>query len=175
MATPNSSRPARPRARPSGNLARTHPLAVVPTASGIPAETDQVGQLNIDPAQRTVYADEGSDVAVLAFEAAEARLVGRKPYHPVGNWPPPLPQEGVCVLLNGFPARLRNNLLAQRIESTSVHFTGRVARPRESQFYGMIDRDGVPTANADLMPQPGEALRGMSGGPVLMFCEVRFR
>lgn len=44
MATTNSSRPARPRARSSGNQARTHPPPVVQTVSGIPAKTEEVIQ-----------------------------------------------------------------------------------------------------------------------------------
>jgi hypothetical protein len=44
MASANSSRPARPRARSPGNQARTHPLAVVPTVSGMPANAKQVVQ-----------------------------------------------------------------------------------------------------------------------------------
>ena len=44
MATANSSRQARPRARSSGNQARTHPPAVVSSVSGIPAKTEQVVQ-----------------------------------------------------------------------------------------------------------------------------------
>ena len=44
MATVNSSRPERPRARSSGNQARTHPPVVVPTSRGIPAKTEEVLQ-----------------------------------------------------------------------------------------------------------------------------------
>jgi hypothetical protein len=44
MATSNSSRPVRPRARSSGNQARAHPPFVVPTSDGIPAKTEEVIQ-----------------------------------------------------------------------------------------------------------------------------------
>jgi hypothetical protein len=44
MATANSSRPARPRARSSGNQVRTHPPAVAPTTRCIPAKTEDVIQ-----------------------------------------------------------------------------------------------------------------------------------
>jgi hypothetical protein len=44
MAITNNSRPARPRARSSGNLARTHPRIVASTTSGTPANIEQVVQ-----------------------------------------------------------------------------------------------------------------------------------
>lgn len=44
MATANSSRSKRPRARSSGNQVRTHPPVVVPTTRGLPAKTEAVLQ-----------------------------------------------------------------------------------------------------------------------------------
>ena len=44
MATAESTRPMRPRARSSGNQVRTHPRVVVPTTRGIPAKTEKVLQ-----------------------------------------------------------------------------------------------------------------------------------
>lgn len=42
MATANSSRSKRPRARSSGNQVRTHPPVVVPTTRGISAKAEEV-------------------------------------------------------------------------------------------------------------------------------------
>ena len=44
MATTNSSRPARPRARSSGNQVRTHPAVAAPTTRCIPAKAERVIQ-----------------------------------------------------------------------------------------------------------------------------------
>lgn len=131
----------------------------------------QIGSMNVDPVARSVYADVEHDVAALAIDASEVRHVARRPYHPVGNWPPPLPSEGACVLLSGFAARNRMNREQGTIEVMSLHVTSRVGRPRDNHFYAKIERDGTPTENLHLMPEFGESLAGMSGGPAMMFTE----
>lgn len=54
MATANSSRPARPRARSSGNRTRTHPRVAVPTAKCIPAKRAEVLQREMRRLQKAL-------------------------------------------------------------------------------------------------------------------------
>lgn len=54
MATAKSSRPARPRARSSGNQARTHPPAVVPATKCIPAKRQEVLQREMRRLQKAL-------------------------------------------------------------------------------------------------------------------------
>jgi hypothetical protein len=132
----------------------------------------QIGALTMNPAERIVYADKNHDVAVLAIDEAEISQVARRPYRPTGDWPPPLPALGTCVLLNGFASRNRTNGEHGRVEVKSLHFTARIDQPRDRHFYARIERDGAPTEHVSLMPPPDDSLGGMSGGPVLMFSEA---
>lgn len=54
MATANSSRPERLRARSSGNQVRTHPPAVVSMAGGIPAKVEEVIQREMRRLQKAL-------------------------------------------------------------------------------------------------------------------------
>jgi Trypsin-like peptidase domain len=132
----------------------------------------QIGALTINPHERIVYADKDHDVAVLAIDEAELPQVACRPYRPTGDWPPLLPAQGTCVLLNGFASRNRTNGELGKVEVTSLHFTARVDQPRDRHFYARIERGGEPTEHVSLMPPPDESLGGMSGGPVLMFSEA---
>jgi predicted amidohydrolase len=50
----------------------------------------QINQLIINPADRTIYSQAEHDLIVLAIDSSEITQIGRPPYRPVGNWPPPL-------------------------------------------------------------------------------------
>lgn len=54
MATANSSRPERLRARSSGNQVRTHPQAAIPMAVGIPAKVEEVIQSEMRRLQKAL-------------------------------------------------------------------------------------------------------------------------
>ena len=54
MATPNSSRPERPRARSSGNPVRAHPPAGDPISGGIPVRVGEVIQSEMRRLQKAL-------------------------------------------------------------------------------------------------------------------------
>lgn len=122
----------------------------------------QIGMLNIDPDDRLVHTSAQRDIAVLAIDLKETQFVARQAYEHVGDWPPPLPVEGSCVLLNGFAALNRIGGERGSIESKSLHVTARVGRPREGYFLRKdrtgwhANRECRPNASTWRLPRGNE-------------------
>jgi hypothetical protein len=128
----------------------------------------QVGQLEINPWSNLAYEDKVNDLAAIAIGSKDVIHLGCVPYEPIGPWPPLPPKDGDFVHLCGFASANRLNRANATIESYSLHLFGRVMMAHDGNFYARIDRGGIPTENAAMMPPPGQPLGGMSGGPVML-------
>jgi hypothetical protein len=128
----------------------------------------QVGRLVFEPRGRIAFEDKLADLAVIAVDSREAASIGCVPYEPIGSWPPPSPKDGDFVHLCGFASANRVNGPTGTIDSYSLHLFGQVMTAHDGNFYARIDRTGIPTENAALMPPPGQPLGGLSGGPVML-------
>jgi hypothetical protein len=134
---------------------------------GSPAHM-QIGQLILDPQTRAVHSDHERDLAIFLLEGDEYSQVAERPLL-LDYWPPPPPPKDSCVFINGFAAQNRTNGDAGDIKVTSLHFIAWVLEQSDKYFWARIDRDGVPTPRAALMPPQGASLGGLSGGPVMLF------
>lgn len=129
----------------------------------------QVNNLVLNPVGRLVFSDSENDLAVFAIDAREVSDIGKRPYQPIGPWPPAPPREGAFVQLTGFARANRINRDPGTVENFSLHMAGYVMPRHSGNFAVRIERDGVPTENVGLAVPPGRSLGGMSGGPVMLF------
>jgi len=141
----------------------------------------QVGSMPpFDPVPRVAYRDRLSDIVLLRLSADEAtRLLqgAQLESHSVSDsmgWPPPPVQPGQLVLVSGFPAvnremdrpsgEIRAGALSAMFRVTTVGYGYCMCQ--------IVYKELVSAAGP--LPEPGTAMGGLSGGPVLLVADLSY-
>ena len=132
-----------------------------------PSVTFQVGHLNVDMRDRSIWRRKADDLAILTISAEEANRVGSKIHEPP-TWPPRVPLVNEYVTLCGLPIMARS-----RPDSNSVIFGPMVASlvvlsSFENHFTCRIEREHLESILNRPLPLTGVDYGGLSGGPVFL-------
>ncbi len=126
----------------------------------------QVRDAVLNPSKSVVWKDKQNDIVFLQLSEEDIEQIDISRCDPIRGWPPPHPEEGSYVLLSGFPAVVRQQPNAERVEFNALSTMLQVTAVADRRLVCQFSRENWVSYNPQGIPPQGTELGGMSGGPV---------